>query len=89
MQWFPDHHAYTDRELDALAEWADSQRLDALVTTEKDAVKPAVARFGWRVPLLVLRVEMEMLGDGDKILGDLIDTMLKDHEEPAGEQAPS
>lgn len=36
---FPDHHAYTPSELEALAATAKSQRARALITTEKDGVR--------------------------------------------------
>ncbi len=80
-QWFPDHHAYSKADVAALAEWAKRERLDALVTTEKDAVKLEADAFEG-MPVHVLRVDMALLDDGDKILTDLIDQMLKDHEDP-------
>ncbi len=79
---FADHHAYTARDGRALVEWARRESLEALVTTEKDAVKLADGGFEWPVPVLVLRVEMALLDDGDKILCGLIDAVLKEHEEP-------
>jgi tetraacyldisaccharide 4'-kinase len=94
VQWFPDHHVYAPHELKELTGWAQREQLDLLVTTEKDAVKlhhpwssaegPSRERvaFEWPTALRVLRVDMALLGDGDKILTGLIDTMLKDHEEP-------
>ncbi|MEL6064041.1 MULTISPECIES: tetraacyldisaccharide 4'-kinase [unclassified Methylobacterium] len=51
---FPDHHAYREGELAALAE--EAKRLDAaLVTTEKDAVRLPAA---FAVPVRVLRVRL-------------------------------
>lgn len=38
-QSFPDHHAYTKRELDLLSETAASHEVQLLLTTEKDLVK--------------------------------------------------
>jgi tetraacyldisaccharide 4'-kinase len=57
---FADHHRYTKKEILRFLEWCDRRSLDALVTTEKDAVRfpdiddPAV-------PMLYLRVEIEIL----------------------------
>lgn len=80
-QWFPDHHAYPADDVAALVDWAKRERLDALVTTEKDAVKLEAGAFEG-MPVHVLRVDMALLDGGDKILTDLIDEMLKDHEGP-------
>lgn len=79
-RWWPDHHAYTPQDVQSLAQWARDAGFDALVTTEKDAVKLAKMPAEWPVPVVALRVEIEMLDDGDKILGQLIDRMLADHE---------
>ncbi len=38
---FPDHHAYTERDLDRLRASADQHRADILITTEKDWTKLA------------------------------------------------
>lgn len=57
---FADHHRFTKKEILRFLEWCDRRSLDALVTTEKDAVRfpdiddPAV-------PMLFLRVEIEIL----------------------------
>lgn len=79
--WFDDHYAYTPADLTALVEWARRERLDALVVTEKDAVKLAAIEFDWPLPVVVLRIDIRLHGDGDKILADLIDRVLRDHEE--------
>ncbi len=38
-QSFPDHHKYTDHDVDALAERARAGQADAFLTTEKDALR--------------------------------------------------
>jgi tetraacyldisaccharide 4'-kinase len=58
----PDHHEWTDGEVQALAEEAKSKGARALLTTGKDAVKMASARTA--LPLYILRVETEILDDG-------------------------
>jgi len=57
---FPDHHVYSDDEIDAVFKDAESRNADLVVTTEKDRVK-----CGWRegskVPLAELKVEFELV----------------------------
>ncbi len=78
---WPDHHSYTSADIDKVCAWAAEQRMDLLVTTEKDAVKLVDMDVDWPVPVAVLRVEMELLADGRRVLGNLIDQMLANHEE--------
>lgn len=81
--WRRDHHRYTTADVDAIRRWVDRARLDALVTTEKDAVKLAAFKAEWPVPVSALHIEMEMLDDGEAVLAGLIDERLKEWAEPA------
>lgn len=57
---FADHHRFTKKEILRFLEWCDRRSLDALVTTEKDAVRfPEIDNPP--VPMLYLRVEIEIL----------------------------
>jgi tetraacyldisaccharide 4'-kinase len=57
---FADHHRFTKKEILRFLEWCDRRSLDALVTTEKDAVRfPTIDTPS--VPMLFLRVEIEIL----------------------------
>lgn len=57
---FADHHRFTKKEILRFLEWCDRRSLDALVTTEKDAVRfPDIDHP--QVPMLFLRVEIEIL----------------------------
>jgi tetraacyldisaccharide 4'-kinase len=57
---FADHHRFTKKEILRFLEWCDRRSLDALVTTEKDAVRfPAIDRPP--VPMLFLRVEIAII----------------------------
>ncbi len=57
---FADHHRFTKKEILRFLEWCDRRSLDALVTTEKDAVRfPEIDHPP--VPMLFLRVEIEIL----------------------------
>lgn len=57
---FADHHRFTKKEIIRFLEWCDRRSLDALVTTEKDAVRfPDIDNPP--LPMLFLRVEIEIL----------------------------
>ena len=57
---FADHHRFTKKEILRFLEWCDRRSLDALVTTEKDAVRfPDIDQPP--VPMLFLRVEIKIL----------------------------
>jgi tetraacyldisaccharide 4'-kinase len=56
---FADHHRYSLQEIIELHEEAQQLKVDAIITTEKDAVR--IPRLEHpRVPMLYLRVEIEM-----------------------------
>jgi len=74
---YPDHHDYSSQEITALADVATTLEANVLLTTEKDAVK-LVGRWsegGCR--LLVVKLNIEFDAEGDKILSDVIDEVLK------------
>ena len=76
---FADHHRFTKKEILRFLEWCDRRSLDALVTTEKDAVRfPDIDSP--LVPMLFLRVEIEILRGRehwDELLGRLAGDSLK------------
>ncbi|MGA0849293.1 MAG: tetraacyldisaccharide 4'-kinase [Chthoniobacterales bacterium] len=76
---FADHHRFTKKEILRFLEWCDRRSLDALVTTEKDAVRfPDIDNPP--VPMLFLRVEIEILRGRehwDELLGRLAGEPLK------------
>jgi len=64
---YPDHHPFGTKEIAELTQWAQENRLDALVCTEKDAVKlPPALPTG--TPIAVLRIELEFLEGKDLFL---------------------
>ena len=74
---FPDHHHYTTDEISGLADTASAMDANALLTTEKDAVK-LVGRWSYeRCPLWALNLEVEFLGEGDRILAEMVDQALR------------
>jgi len=67
---FPDHHVYTDHELDGLAVWADQHQADVLVTTRKDLVKIPRARLR-QTPLWAVDTAVEWIS-GRNIFEDAV-----------------
>ncbi len=60
LQAFPDHHTYTDRDLEVLGDWSCQQvKAAAIVCTRKDLVKIPRERIG-KLPLWALSVEIEI-----------------------------
>jgi tetraacyldisaccharide 4'-kinase len=71
---FPDHYAYHDEDLAALAEWSDGADVAAVVCTMKDFVKLRVERLG-RQPLCALAIGVELLagrGEFEAILSTFV-----------------
>lgn len=71
---FPDHHVYTQRDVDEIEREAQMEGAQILLTTAKDAVKLRSLRF--RLPCYVLEVEME-LDDEGQLLDLIRATILK------------
>ncbi len=64
---YPDHHPFGTKEIEELTQWTQENRLDALICTEKDAVKlPLTLPSG--TPIVVLRIELEFLEGKDAFL---------------------
>jgi tetraacyldisaccharide 4'-kinase len=79
---FADHHRFTKKEILRFLEWCDRRSLDALVTTEKDAVRfPEIDNPP--VPMLFLRVEIEILR-GREHWDELLGRLAGDPVTPAG-----
>jgi len=59
---FPDHHAYTGKDLQAIRRIAEKYREEkpAVITTEKDAVKFRGMKILQDLPVFVLPVEVDM-----------------------------
>ncbi len=62
---FPDHHNYMIRELEQIELFASRNKIDLIVTTEKDGVKIAEIPFGY-LPVWALRVDL-ILEDQNKL----------------------
>jgi tetraacyldisaccharide 4'-kinase len=73
---FPDHHVYTDHELDELAVWAEQHQADVLVTTRKDLVKIPRGRLR-QTPLWAVDTAVEWIS-GRNILEDAVARALEE-----------
>jgi tetraacyldisaccharide 4'-kinase len=60
---FPDHHPYAREELREIAGEVQEAGAHFIVTTEKDAVRIPPDLFPFPVPLLYLRIEIELSDD--------------------------
>ena len=72
---FPDHHRYSDADLDSLGGWARETGADVILTTLKDLVKVRRDHLG---PLPVFAVEISLVvlgGDGLEAIGPLFDAL--------------
>jgi tetraacyldisaccharide 4'-kinase len=70
-KFYPDHHAYSDSDVDSLLRLKTESRADGFITTEKDAVnlESKISRLN---PLALARVTMEIVEPADAI-----DSMLR------------
>jgi tetraacyldisaccharide 4'-kinase len=73
---FPDHHAYSRRDVEGLIAWARTQPADALlVTTQKDLVKLRLRELAGR-PLWALRIRLA-ISRGRAELDALLERLLE------------
>jgi tetraacyldisaccharide 4'-kinase len=73
---FPDHHAYSQTDVEALDDWARQQAADCLViTTQKDLVKVRQRRLGGK-EVWALRIRLQV-GAGKEALEDKLLEVLK------------
>jgi tetraacyldisaccharide 4'-kinase len=70
---YTDHHRYTDKEIESFINRCARRNLDAILTTEKDAVRiPRI--LDATVPIFYLRVEIEIL-KGDQTWRRLVEQL--------------
>ncbi len=70
---YPDHHEYTIREMRDVLQQADAIGAEAIIITEKDAVKiPAeFAKANWNIPIFVICVEVKFQAGADAFQNEL------------------
>lgn len=73
---YPDHHPYTADEISGLVEVASNLEANALITTEKDAVKLVGRWPDSGCPVLVVDLSIELLDDGHAVLAAALDRAL-------------
>ncbi len=73
---YPDHHDYTAEEIAGLKDVALTLEANALLTTEKDAVKLLGRWDDSGCRLIVLRLDVEFEESGEKILTEMLDRVL-------------
>lgn len=63
---YPDHYAYTDRDITQLLDGALESGADGFITTEKDAVKLSRgmrSRLEWAGPLIISQLSVELVDE--------------------------
>lgn len=73
---YPDHHDYTSEEIAGLRDVAETLEANAILTTEKDAVKLEGRWKEGDCRLLILKLAIEFDADGDRILETKLDALL-------------
>ncbi|MCA9254138.1 MAG: tetraacyldisaccharide 4'-kinase, partial [Phycisphaerales bacterium] len=73
---YPDHHEYASDEIAGLRDVAETLEANAILTTEKDAVKLENRWQDGVCRLLVLKLAIEFDADGDRILETRLDALL-------------
>ncbi len=70
---YPDHHEYTMREMQDVLQQAEAQGAEAIVITEKDAVKIPVdvAKENWSIPIYVICVEVKFQSGAEEFQREL------------------
>ncbi len=71
---YPDHHAYSARDVADLTTWARGLGADLVLTTQKDLVKLRAARLG-EIPLRAVRIGLDIL-EGSGLLEDALASLL-------------
>lgn len=72
VRWWPDHHHYRLRDVEALLRAGAFPAHDFLLTTEKDAIKVAMLDGVDRRAIAVLKIAIDFSGDGGTILQQVL-----------------
>lgn len=67
FQTFPDHHPFTDDDLQQIRTWATEQNAEALIVTRKDLVKLNVDKIG-PFPVWAVDIELKIRSTEDELL---------------------
>jgi tetraacyldisaccharide 4'-kinase len=72
---FPDHHQYSDKELDDILKSATDLSVEFIFTTEKDYVRMA-HKIKWPIPLVIIGIEI-FFGESDMAFKSFIKNRLQ------------
>lgn len=70
---FPDHHPYSQKELEDIIQESHKKNIDTIITTEKDAVRLqqlSVAKCP--LPIFILRIRLEITKDAQRFYNRLL-----------------
>ncbi len=81
---FGDHHHYTIADCQQLAAAAERSDADAIITTEKDLVKLKRIEFDWPCPVHALRIVVDFVGQGGKMLLGKVENAIAPDALPTG-----
>jgi tetraacyldisaccharide 4'-kinase len=65
---FPDHHNYSQEDIDSMAKMAQSRAAQLMVTTQKDWVKISELQNSLPLPLYGLKIEIAMRGNSNALI---------------------
>lgn len=80
QRWWNDHHRYRPEDIAGLLASGRFPPYDVLVTTEKDAVKLAAIGGFDDAPILVAKIAIDFVDDGDTMLQSVLDRTLSRSE---------
>ncbi len=83
---FPDHHVFNADEIARLVEWSREKKSEALLITEKDAVKIEKLALPEQAVILALRVEFQI--ERAEILWEKIEAALRAGDSRRGANSP-
>lgn len=73
---FPDHHKYTETDLQTITQSSINAKAEFILTTEKDYVRIS-GKSSWPIEIVVVGIELS-LGDDESAFVDFIKTRLKE-----------
>ena len=74
--WWPDHHYYAQRDVDAVARVASTVDHDVILTTQKDAVKLRRLRLDTLDPVRVVAIDVEFDTNAVDLIESRLDSVL-------------
>lgn len=75
---FPDHHSYSERDIERLQRLRSEKGADGFITTEKDAVNLGTRRAALE-PLAIAQVHME-LEDAERVISEMLEVVNARHQ---------